>query len=66
MMPSSEHSASVAHGLPPGWLEVDLVAEGLEFCDQAAGFPAGVQAAGEEISAEFEGLCQAVLNVVGS
>jgi hypothetical protein len=26
-----------------GWLEADPVAEGFEFCDEGAGFPAGVQ-----------------------
>src|ERR1039457_1917430 len=36
-----------------GWLEADLVAEGFEFCDEAPGFPVGVQAAGEEVSADL-------------
>jgi len=36
-----------------GWLEADLVAEGFEFCDEAPGFPVGVQAAGEEVGAEL-------------
>src|SRR5690242_16165043 len=36
-----------------GRLEADLVAEGFEFCDQASGFPFGVEAAGEVVGAEL-------------
>src|ERR1700722_31178 len=35
------------------WLEGDLVSEGFELGDQAAGFASGVQAAGEVAGAEF-------------
>src|ERR1035441_2860711 len=36
-----------------GWLEADLMAEGFELCDESPGFPFGVQAVGEEVSAEL-------------
>src|SRR5215813_5356051 len=36
-----------------GWLEGDLVAEGLELGDEAAGFAFGVQAGGEVAGSEF-------------
>jgi len=36
-----------------GWLEADGVTEGFEFCDQAPGFPVGVEAAGEEVGAKL-------------
>jgi hypothetical protein len=36
-----------------GWLEGDLVAEGFELGDQAPGFPFGVKAGGEVVSAQF-------------
>jgi hypothetical protein len=36
-----------------GWGEGDGVAEGFELCDQAAGFPFGVQPAGEVVLAEL-------------
>jgi hypothetical protein len=41
-----------AGGGSGSWLEADLVAEGFEPGDQAAGFSLGVEAAGEEVSAE--------------
>src|SRR5260370_27516387 len=40
-------------GASGGWLEGDLVAEGLESGDQAAGFAVGVLAASEEVGAEL-------------
>src|SRR6266576_3408147 len=40
-------------GRSGGWLEGDGVAEGFELGDQPAGFPFGVQAAGEVVGAEF-------------
>src|SRR5216683_6602108 len=40
-------------GWSGGWLKGDLVAEGFEPGDQAAGFSFGVEAAGEEVGAEF-------------
>src|SRR5260370_3541725 len=36
-----------------GWLQAHGVAEGFELCDEAAGFPVGVQAGGEVVLAEL-------------
>jgi hypothetical protein len=45
----AEPSVLGAGGGPEG----DLVAEGFQLCDQAAGFSAGIQAAAEVVGAEF-------------